>query len=921
MIPDSIHQDGGSDDLLLRVSPPRVPRHLVSRPGLLASDPMFRDVPAILIQAPAGFGKTSLLAQWRLEHLSHGRVVAWVSAQARDTPQRLAQALALAVRRAAGRSTFGHVLLDAAAPSGLEGITIWLAELAQTALDVVLVVDEAERLPPASREALAYLLRNAPPNLRTVIASRPDCNLDIDDLIAYGQCLVVGPAMLRFRLEETLELVHDRFGSGVDNDTAARLHALTEGWPLGLQLSLTVMARGADARAEVAAMSRGAAPRSNAEATLRDGTPAVSALGGQLREQFVAMLLANLEPRDREFLTRIAILDHLHPELCRKVAGMDDATERLARLSRDTPVFVAAEQGDWLRMHALARDVLREGFCALAADAQAAAHARASEWLAERGMLEDAARHALVAGQRERAYELAERSLYESIMTHGRQGVVLEWLAQLSPAELDRRPRLLLAAAWTLATSERHEDAGRLVERILSQPEHAPDAPLRCECALILSGGAVFADDPDRFAALHDPWAEAPPLRDPLLLQVHANRTAYRTLLEGDPALARLRQQQSPRGDFGRGQGFIGRWGELIIALSYVWEGQVRLVESLLLPAVASAEADLGRRNSFVCMLAALLAAALWERGRPVDAAALLADRLDVLERSSLPEALLLAYRTTARMAVAEGAEHRAMELLGALDAVGSARALPRLRIVSLAEQVRLHARRYRAQSCRELCQRIDAMLADPALPQGRLWRRSVDGLRGLAHGYAAIAARDWRGALEPLGQASELMQVVRQGRLKIEILGLCAFALDRCGEKRAAPMLREAMDLAQSYGLVRIFEDAHPDLGAWVRQVAGEVDERAPVAPPVAAAAHPAPAADTPRPPAVRGMVLTPKEREVLELLARSLSNKEIGRAMQVGETTVKWHVKNLLAKLDAGTRKEVVVRARILGLLQPAP
>jgi LuxR family maltose regulon positive regulatory protein len=92
-------------------------------------------------------------------------------------------------------------------------------------------------------------------------------------------------------------------------------------------------------------------------------------------------------------------------------------------------------------------------------------------------------------------------------------------------------------------------------------------------------------------------------------------------------------------------------------------------------------------------------------------------------------------------------------------------------------------------------------------------------------------------------------------------------------------------------------------------------------VAPPVAAAARPAPAADTPRPPAVRGMVLTPKEREVMELLARSLSNKEIGRAMQVGETTVKWHVKNLLAKLDAGTRKEVVVRARILGLLQPAP
>ncbi|MEO5737446.1 MAG: LuxR C-terminal-related transcriptional regulator, partial [Variovorax sp.] len=240
----------------------------------------------------------------------------------------------------------------------------------------------------------------------------------------------------------------------------------------------------------------------------------------------------------------------------------------------------------------------------------------------------------------------------------------------------------------------------------------------------------------------------------------------------------------------------------------------------------------------------------------------------------------------------------------------------------SLVEQVRMHARRYRAQSCRDLCQRIDVMLADPALPQGRLWRRSVDGLCGLAHGYAAIAAQDWRGALEPLARAGELAQALRQGRLHIEILGLRAFALDRCGE-RATPMLREAMDLARSYGLVCIFEDAHPDLGEWARQVAAEGAAPAPGASPAAAPARlarPAPALETPAPLAARGMVLTPKERQVVELLARSLSNKEIGRAMQVGETTIKWHVKNLLAKLDAGTRKEVVARARILGLIRSA-
>ena len=87
-------------------------------------------------------------------------------------------------------------------------------------------------------------------------------------------------------------------------------------------------------------------------------------------------------------------------------------------------------------------------------------------------MLEAAARHALAAGQREAAYDLAERSLYESLMARGRQGAVLEWLARLPADEVDRRPRLLLAAAWSLALSERHEEANRYIERILAQPAH-----------------------------------------------------------------------------------------------------------------------------------------------------------------------------------------------------------------------------------------------------------------------------------------------------------------------------------------------------------------------------------------------------------------------------------------------------------------
>ena len=886
---------GPAHDLLLKVTAPRVPKHQIVRQRLQANGEAFRDRPLILVQAPAGYGKTSLLAQWRREHLAQGAVVAWLSVQADDDPQRLVQGLVLAVRSGAGKPTFGHTLFQTTIGDTFEGVTTWLAEIAQMAVDVVVVVDDVDRLRPAAREALAYVLRNAPANLRVLVGARVDAKLGIDDLVAYGQCALVGPAQLRFQLDETIELVHARFGNRVDRDAAARLHELTEGWPLGLQLAISVMAAAVDPQAEAAEIAQ---------------------RGGAQRGQFVSLLLANLDDDDAALLTKVAILDDVHPDLCRAIVGGADAAERLRRLARDTPIFVAGEESDWLRMHALAREELRRRFAALPAAKKTELHERAADWLAGHGHIEAAAGHALAAGQREKAYELAERSLYEAIVTRGRRGAALDWIGRIPAEELDRRPRLLLTAAWVLAVSERHEEARQIVERILSRP--GIDDVGRCECALILGSAAAFADDPDRFAELHDPWMANPPLRDPQLVRIHANRSAFRTLLDGEPALARLRRQRAVEPGDDTAFAYADRWRDFIFGLSYLYEGQVLLAEQTLRPALARAESDFGRRDSFTCMVAAVLAAVLWDRDHPGEAAAVLANRLDVLERTGLPETVVLGFQTMARIADLEGAEHRALELLGALEAVGVARELPRLRIVSLVEQLRLHARRFRAETCRELCARIDALLADPELPQGRLWRRGVALFGDVAHGLAAVAAREWRQAAEPLARADSIAQSLKLGRMHIELVGLRAFVLDRCGEKTAG-LLREVADLAHTYGLQRVFADGHPELDNWARQVLGSdtggIGTPGPLAAPMRV---PPPARDAGRARSTPSMALTPKEREVLELLARNLSNKEIGRAMQVGEETVKWHVKNLFAKLDAGTRKQVVSRAHILGLLE---
>ena len=408
---------GAAAELILKATPPRTPRDLVVRQRLASGDAQFRDRPLIVVQAPAGFGKTSLLAQWRREHLARGAVVAWLSAHTTDDARRFVQSLVHAVRVGSGRPAFAQTLLDGAATADeLESTTVWLAEIAQTALDVVLIVDDAERLPPATvHGVLAYLLHNQPPNLRVVVAARHELDVDAADLVAYGRCVRVGAPALRFTLAETIELVRARCGARVDADACARLHEATEGWPLGLQLALAAIERAPDARAAIGA---------------------ISARSGDLGAHLLGGLVANLADADAAFLTRVAIVDHLHPDLCRAMTDAPDAGERLERLARDTPVLVAVEGSEWLRLHALARDVLRGRFAALPPGEQAGIRTRAAEWLAAHGLLEEAARQAFEAGQRHLAYDLAEQCLYGTVIL-GRQAAVLDWLDRL-PAARDR---------------------------------------------------------------------------------------------------------------------------------------------------------------------------------------------------------------------------------------------------------------------------------------------------------------------------------------------------------------------------------------------------------------------------------------------------------------------------------------------------
>ena len=877
-------------ELILRSSPPRPTRKLLVRPRLSLTGGRLADVGVVILHSPPGFGKSSLLAQWRQELIAHGDAVAWVSVEVGLGPRRLAAALALAVRIGCARPGFGAALVSGSTLPGsdTEVMTAWLAEVALTPLRMVLMLDEAANLSDASRAALAYLMHNAPPNLRIVVASRRPLDAEIGDLVGYGACAVLDRNALRFQFDETLALLRERMGARIDQDMAARIHECSDGWPQGLQLALDALERGVDPRA-----------------LLDTGNASVPA------KALIEPLCAGLAEADIAFLTLVAPFEMLHPSLCQALTGDAEAADRLARLVRTTPFFFVIDDAGWCRCNALARQTFEARFGGLPTAEQRAVHARAMEWFVREGHFESAAHHARAAGLHARAYDLAEQCFYDAVM-QGRLASVLDWLDRLPPGELARRPRLRMAAAWALALGERHAQAEALIRDVLADADTA--AEVRYECALIRSGAALFADDPDAVVALMQPWMDGPPpTREARLLQIHANRLAMVDILRGQSAQARRQQAAAPHGRFGPGQVYALRWSEFIASLSYVWAGQLRLAEPILQAALDSADAELGRRHPLACMLAALLALVLYESERIDDAQTIQAGRLDVLERSGFPDALLLGLRTAVRVAAAQGREHHALDIAEALDAAGQARAMPRLSLAGLGEQIRLHAAHGRAETCLALQERIDAIMARDDLPRGPLWRHAAAVLAQAARAQVAIALHRWDEAERLLAEAQDAAAAQGAGRLKVVAMALRAHVAERAG-RDGSTLLAEALGLAETYGLRRSLLDSHPGVAAAILRLESRAAPTALVPPRASTpSALVQPAARTP----LSASVLTPKERAVLELLARNLSNKEVARALNVGEATVKWHLKNLFVKLDAGTRRQVVVRARVLGFL----
>ena len=867
---------------MLKVTPPRLQKSGLFRSRLSCAGPDLKEKVLIFVRAPEGFGKTSLLGQWRREWLRSGAVVAWLTLDERDDPPRFLQGLIAAMRLGCGRPAFGQGIGQRGDHGGLDTLTEWLADVSDLSQDVVLMLDDAHSLPDQTlNHSLAYLLRNLPPNLRMAIGSREPVALPTADIANHGQFTSLTVDSLSFRLDETIALLGSRFKSDIRVDHCARLHDFTEGWPLGLALAMAVIEKGASVSEAVDSMTAGA---------------------HHLEGHFIDTLMARLPDPLAAFLVRISPLDAIHPELCQAATGRQDSPLLLDRLRAATPIFVEALDSPWMRIHALARRYLRRRFDSLAAEERRDLHRRAADWLARQGMYETAARHAFNAGDNDLAYDLIEKCLLE-LLHQGHVAEVLEWKERLPAAVVEGRTRLRLAIGWALGLSERHAEAPQLLQPLLDDPAASP--AVQCECAMIIGAATYYADDLDRAVEILAPWVGGSYPEATYLTPTVANLASMSALCRGLPEQARYHLSRG--GDDGRSVAAgTAAWAAWLMAQSYLWEGQAALAEGILRPALLRAEAGLGRRNPVAVMLATSLALALWEQDLPAEVEALLADRLQAMERVISPDAAINGYLAAARLAVSVNEERRALDLLQGLYAIGEMRHLPRLCVTSLGEQIRLNALRGRRETCRDLCRRLDAMIEAEGAGWKPVLARRIMLKAHLGRAHAALAFWDLDAAAVSLEQARALAEQLRMSRDGLEIMMLRALIMDRRREDGAS-LFREALDLAKTYGLRRILADTHPLLVEWERKLTSTAMPAVPAAEPKA----------SPPPRTVPVGLLTPKESEVLHLVASNMTNKEIALVLDVGDETVKWHMKNLFGKLNAATRKHLVDRARMLGFI----
>lgn len=859
--------------------------------------------PLCVVVAPAGFGKTTLIAQWREQCAAVGASVAWLSLDEDDADLRQFLSYLIFALSEAGVNT-GR--LEALAEQGLTEISIDSAfgALLQAAAghigQVVLVLDDYHRIMnPETDEALERMIDALPPNFSLIVSTRLRPELSLGRRVAAGQAAEIDGEMLRFSAEETRAVIRP----DLTDDQLGAVFQRTEGWGVAVQLARLAI----DGDRPIDAALEGLAGH-----------------GGHLAAYLADQVLDQLPEDLPDFLIQTAILDRFNAPLANAVCQRSDAWDVLDRLQPLQSLLVPLEEpSDWYRYHHLFAEHLQGLLQRRMPDAIPGLHMRASVWYAKQGYISDAVRHARLGGDLDRCAKLIEDAGGWELILYGGIGYLRNLLRNIPLREAAAYPRVQIAFAYLALKEGNLPDARMLLNQVREtcgdiDPLEPYDAPLARDFVNICALADMYEDQryDSRKAARLEQLLDQTPSSDGLTTGVLICAFALVSMANGNIRIAEDRSREAMRAMRAAGSVLGLNYCFLHAGGASLYQGRLQKAEANFRQARQMAEDNFGADSGLRSLADLLLSALLhwrdeWKAGDHSEFRRAVAH---VETYDGWFEIYAQALDVEVAAALDQQSFAAAEEAIRRAEQTAAERGIRRLTDISRAHRLWLLALKGEAAAGAALAERLEA-----DFPKG-IWKENIFAWRPYQAAGAALALHhaqaDRSRSIAILEDMEACARSIGAELYTVQAMAMKAGVLDKAGNRDGAlATLLDALLLAAPERLRRPFRNPliSGSLLAAVRKKARNEAMDIVLLDFISECLEVRSVNDDPTG-ALEALGLSAREQEVVQELANGSANKEIARALDLTEHTVKFHLKNIFKKLGVERRTQAVARIRDL-------
>lgn len=870
---------------------PRKNAQFVVREKLLSRLDRWLDLSLGVVVAPAGYAKSSTVAEWCRQQHDLGTNVAWLSLDESDREPAQFLSYVIAALAAAGVATHG---LEAGAEEGFfaGGLTTAMAELfdAVRSLDcaVVLVLDDYHRVNSSKVDALLKeMLASAPLNLTIIASTRNHLPFDIGAMMAAGQAAELTSESLRFSRDELASV----FNSVTNAETLSLLYERTEGWPVAVQLARLVVT----------------------DTPTREHFENFHGHSGHIATYLAEQIVNGLPEELQTFLCVTSVVERFNASLADAICGKSGSEALLEQLEPLNALVIRAEGNDstYRYHHLFAEYLQKELRRRLGPDGVSDLHRRASQWCEDNGFMAEAVRHSREALDYDRCASLIEQAGGWELILFGGIGYLRDLLQHIPEDVAQQYPRILLAKAYL-----------GVKDGLVAESRALLDAAVNARCDVdmnrlqrdILNVGSLIFVYEDTTVSI-----EQVDQLESRLAKVAQDDPLTRSILAAQLIVCQLAVGRFPKADqLAQSAMRSMREARTVLGLNYcylhaglaaLYQGRLKAAEAHFGVARRMADENFAH-DPGLRALSRLLTGALhhWtgEKTNYTDEQAR-AD-LEQVEHYDGWYDIFAAGVVVETFGLASP-----VEAISRAQRIADRRNLRRLAHVATSIQIGQTDDPDRGSQAAKLAQRLPK---DIWKEQPFWWNPYLESRLALGTYYAGI---DRSRAVIALNEAIECAEYFGAALYLVRLLVARALILDLSGQRgKAVEDLTEALSVAAPENMVGPFlgqrgivpliravirhgQDAYIDI--LIIEFAGSIIDRA---------SRLGTGEEVPN---VAGLSI--REREVLDELANGRSNKEIARLLDMTEHTVKFHLKNIFVKLGAERRTEAVAKAKQLKLI----